>query len=229
MVRKDRKPRELPLAEIPHHIVESLEHNPELAGRGNSADPRDNIWHGYQGDFDADAALAIDGDPEGALAQIVTAIVNSNVSNKPEYEQDRRVNSLVAKMLGRKARSGPRPGEFDRSKMRTLLQHAAYRVYERRLDPTLGSCEWKICIWASLTRQQMEQLYPDGYDGEKFGSFYNECMKLMRKNGNEDRLLLEASVRDGGVGEVNLEQARWRQDTINRVIHDLTALGIVKR
>ncbi len=227
-MRKNRNKLVTSAEDWPQALVKLLEQRPDLAGAGVSTKPQDNIWTGYDGKFDIDAALAIDRDPKEALAQIIMEIVSCYSGAGLVDDKETRVSGAVATILGKKAPTGVKPGKTDRPNKRIVLQRAAFLVYKRRLNSDLGKSDWKTCIWDALTPRQAQSIFKNERDGDKFTNFYNECMKLIRKKGQEERLLFWASVHEQETGEANLVQWMWRQSTINRVIRDLTALGIIK-
>jgi hypothetical protein len=224
-MRKSRKgPTPLGLSGVPESIRESLE-NPEFEGLGNSSDPRDSIWGGYDCFFDTQHALRLDRDPEDALRQVVQAIVMSRRADPPIKGADERIDIGVAAILGAKRKTGPKRGggKVDR---RNISRRAAYLVYERHCDSSKGKGDWKTCLWDALSDSERRLLGKEQFS-EKFFNFYNEFMDWLGEGERENNLLFEVSVHDNGTGECNLEQWGWRQRVIDRALADLRTLGVI--
>ena len=195
-MRKSRKFPNIDPSEVPEHIKADL-NNPQLWGLGNSKEPRDNIWIGYDGAFHIEHGLSLDRDPEDALRQIVEAIVASRLAAPSGKNPVERIDKGVAAILGVNRNRGPKTGsaKVDRH---DVARRAAHLVYERHLDSSMGLHDWRSCLWDALNEKE-RHIFKER-ESEKFSNFYNATMQWLAEGEREEKLLFEVSVHDRETG-----------------------------
>jgi hypothetical protein len=214
-----KKNRKLPpdkFGPMPSHLreqMESVEHS--SASPGNSLDPKDHIWRGFQGDLDIDSMIEEDRDPDGALKQILMAIILGTPNKALKSSDAERLDIAFSALVGVKRKSGTKKGDtaYDRSK---IIEEAAREYFWRSIDVSRGKLEWKSCIEAATPPDYLRLLRRSTK-----GSLTNFYKDLMDEIGPvKEELLLAVSAQD-------LEQWRWREQRIAKVLRDLKILGII--
>src|SRR5208283_341388 len=223
-MRKSRKPRNPVPGKLPEHILASLD-NPQFVGLGNSREPRDNIWAGYDGTFAMKRGLSLNRDPEDALRQIVEAIVRSRKDVPLGKSAAKRTDIGVATILGVERKRGPKAG-WAKVDPLDVARRAAFLVHERFNAPVRGNYYWKPCLWDALNDKERRILGED-CNSEQFANFYDAIMKWLSRDDRENHLLFEVSVHDRETGEATQVEWYFRQDIIDRVIADLRTLGVI--
>ncbi|GLS17282.1 hypothetical protein GCM10007874_02970 [Labrys miyagiensis] len=220
-MRRQNKTQTTPDDEMPNFIRDDNYDGPT----GNSNDPRDSLWLGFDGKLDIDQLLSLDRDPNDALRQILTAIVRCHSADKSAFEIERRLDAAMAAVLCKTGKRGPKSG-FARVEKAPVLHRAAALFYRNRLKG--GDPDWKSCIWEALDQKERKRLGADPED-EKFANFYKEAMKVISTAQDQNRQIFWASVEpaDAHELELSLPQWRWRQERIDAILNNLQTLGVI--
>jgi hypothetical protein len=216
-----KKNRKLPPDKFgppPSHLLKQME-NVAYGGvaPGISVDPKDHIWRGFQGDLDTDAMFDENRDPNGALKQILMAIILRNPNRTLKSSDTERLDVAFSALVGKKRKSGTKKGDtpYDKSK---IIEDAAREYFWRSLDESRGKTDWKSCIEASTPPEYLSMLRRSTK-----GSLANFCRDIMDEiRPIEDQLLLAVSAHD-------LPQWQWREQRIAKVLNDLRILGVISQ
>ncbi len=194
---------------------------------GNSDDPRDSLWLGFDGKLNIDQLMSIDRDPDGALRQILAAIVQTHSADKSAPAIEKQLDTAMAAALCKPGKRGLKSG-WAKVERAPVLHRAAALFYRGRLkgdDP-----DWKPCIWEALDPKERRRLGNDPAD-DKFLNFYKEAMKLISTEQAKNSQIFWASVDPPDANpeiEQSLAQWRWRQERIDEVIKNLKTLGVIR-